>query len=747
MNSPILTLLLPFIFIFSIRAQDREDILKGRVFEQTQNAQLSPLVGANVYWKDTRTGVISDTDGRFVLQRDSSTSYLVISFVGYRNDTINTSDSSFFTVVLKEGIELKEVTVVHRQQSTQISTIDPIKIEKINEKELLKAACCNLSESFETNPSVDVSYTDAVTGTKQIQMLGLAGPYTQITRENIPDVRGLSAVYGLTYIPGPWISGIMLNKGTGSVANGYESIAGQIDVHLRDPEDMDRFYINLYGNEDSRLEANAAVKSALNEHVKTALLVHASNSSMRNDRNHDGFLDMPLSKQYMALNRWEYNNDKGLHAEIGIKGLYVNNLGGEMDFHTPEDKGSSAIWGMNLVMKRMEGWAKTGRTNPEKPYQSMGIQVSGVLHQQHSFFGLNTYDAGQQSFYANFLYQSIIGTTAHKFRAGASFQYDHFNEVLNASDFKREEIVPGAFFEYTYSYLEKFNAVVGARVDYHNNFGLFMTPRLHLRYAVNDKTIIRASGGRGQRTASIIAENNALLASSRQIIIKGEDADTPYGLKPEIAWNYGINVTRLFTLDYRPGTISLDYYHTWFRNQVVIDLDQSPQQALFYNLDGRSYSNSFQVQFDYEMLKRFDVRLAYRLYDVQTTYSGTIMQRPLVSRNRAFVNLAYETRKYWKFDATVNGQGTKRIPATGSNPEAYRLPQQSPGYMMLNLHISKTWREKFEAYAGVENLLNYRQSDPILASDDPFGPYFDSSMVWGPVFGRNIYAGLRLRIK
>jgi outer membrane receptor for ferrienterochelin and colicins len=738
---------LSFILLFHSKAQDETNTIKGRIFELLADGKESPLAGANVYWLGAKTGAITDNDGNFSLKRNEIARFLVVSFVGYRNDTVDTRDSTFVSVVLKESIELKEVTVVHRQRGIHISTLDPIKVEKINDKELLKAPCCNLSESFETNPSVDVTFTDAVTGTKQIQMLGLAGPYTQITRENMPDVRGLSAIYGLTYIPGPWIQGISLNKGTGSVANGFESIAGQIDVHLRDPESADRFYFNLYGNEDSRIEGNVAMQAYLNEHLGTTLLLHASNSSMRNDRNDDGFLDMPLSKQYIALNRWSFNNEKGVHLEAGIKGLYIDNTGGQVDYHAGKDEGSTEIWGMRLGTKRLEGWAKAGKANPEKPWKGLGLQLSGVLHQQNSWFGLNQYDASQQSFYANFIYQDMISNTAHKIRTGASFYYDNYDERLNLSDFTRTEAIPGVFFEYTYSYLEKFNAVAGIRADYHNTFGFFYTPRLHVRYAITEKTILRASAGRGQRTASILSENNALLASSRQIIIEGDGSSKPYGLDPEVAWNYGVNFTQLFTLDYRQGTFSLDYYHTFFQNQIVIDLEQSPQQALFYNLNGKSFSNSFQAQLDYELLKRLDVRLAYRWYDVKTTYSGTLLQKPLVSRNRAFINLAYETRNYWKFDATVNGQGTKRIPFTGSNPEEYRLPQQSPGFVVVNLHISKTWREKFEVYAGVENLLNYRQTDPILASDQPFGPYFDSSLVWGPVFGRNLYVGLRYRIK
>ena len=644
-------------------------------------------------------------------------------------------------------IELEEVQIRHRKKSTTISTLDPLKTETMGESELLKAACCNLSESFETNPSVDVSFTDAVTGTRQIQLLGLAGPYSQITRENIPHIRGLAAIHGMSLVPGAWIESIQLNKGAGTVINGFESIAGQINVELRKPENADRVFLNLYANEGGRLEANANFAHKFkNGKWSTGLLLHGKNASIRQDRNSDGFLDNPLGTHLIALSRWKYIGPDGLRIQLGLKASHMDKLGGQVDF-VPEDRLHSNIWGMKLDLQRLEGWAKIGKVFADKPWQSLGLQLSGSNHVQESYFGSNEYQAEQQSLYANFLFQSIIDNTNHSFRTGASLQYDYYQELLNGNPYNRKEIVPGAYFEYTYNFLTRFGLVAGLRGDYHNLFGPFVTPRFHMRYALTEKTILRASAGRGQRTASIISENNGLLASSRQWLIQGEDPDKPYGLEPEVAWNFGLNLTQYFRLDYRDGRLSVDFYQTHFQNQIVVDLDQNPQQVVFYNLDGTSYSNSFQAQLDYELIKRLDFRLAYRWYDVKTTYGETLLEKPLISSHRAFLNLAYQTRDYWKFDYTFNWQGSKRLPFTGSNPEAYQLAERSPAFILMNAQISKTWREKLELYAGVENLLNFRQTNPILSSDQPFGPYFDSTLIWGPIFGRNIYLGLRYKIK
>lgn len=728
-------------------AQNNGSVVRGEVYELDDNGQKMPLVGANVYWLGTTTGAPSSDSGKFTLEKVDGVDQLVVSYIGYRNDTLSITDNQELSVQLLPDRTLDEVEVEYRQKTVQIDYLNPLKSELISEKELLKAACCNLSESFETNPSVDVSFTDAVTGTRQIQMLGLAGPYTQITRENMPDVRGLSAIYGMVYIPGTWIEGIQLNKGAGSVVNGFESVAGQINVELRKPEESDKLYANLYANEGGRFEANLNFSQKVGDNWSTGILLHTKANAIERDRNKDGFLDNPLSKHFIGLNRWKYIGENGLMMQFGVKGTYIDNLGGQIAYDPDTDRGTTNAWGMNLLTRRYEGWTKIGKVYIEQPWKSVGLQLSGVYHDQDAYFGLNEYDAMQQSFYGNFIYQSMIGSTDHKFKTGASLQYDKYDELLNTVDYGRTEVIPGAYFEYSYSMLDKFNAMAGLRIDHHNIYGTFMTPRLHLRYALTDNTVLRASMGRGQRTASIFAENIGLFASSRQIIVQGDNSDKPYGLDAEVAWNYGINLTQEFRLDYRDGSFNIEYYRTNFENQIVVDLDQNPQQASFYNLSGQSFSNSFQVQVDYELVKRLDMRVGYRWFDVNTTYGDVTMQKPLVSAHRFFINFGYETRSDWKFDYTFNWQGEKRIPFTGSNPNDYQLQQKSPDFYLMNMQMSKSWNERLEVYVGIENLLNYRQDDPILASEDPFGNYFDSSMVWGPIFGRNTYLGLRYRIK
>lgn len=510
---------------------------------------------------------------------------------------------------------------------------------------------------------------------------------------------------------------------------------------------MDKLYLNVYGNQKGRIELNANIQADVGDKVGTAILLHGMNNSFKDDHNGDNFLDHPTGEQYVLLNRWELYNDNGIHFQVGIKGTYIDKIGGEVNFDPEEDKGTTNAWGMNIHTERYEVWSKLGKVNVNKPWQSVGFQISAIAHNQESYFGLREYNAKQSTFYSNLIFQSIINNTNHIIKTGLSFQYDDYTEDLNAVNYDRLEYVPGAFVEYTYNHLEKFNAVIGLRGDVHNEYGAFLTPRVHLRYPINDKTTLRASGGRGLRSANILSENTGVFASSRQFIINGDGSNKPYGLDPEIAWNYGLNLTYKFTLDYRNGSVSVDFYRTDFQNQIVVDLDQDPQQAVFYNLDGQSYSNSFQAQVDYELIKRLDFRIAYRWYDVKTTYNGELKEKPFVANHRAFINLAYQSRKHWTFDYTVNWQGEKRIPDVSSNPVQYQMDDYSPRFFMMNAQISKSWDQKFDAYIGVENILNYKQENPILASDDAFGNYFDGSLIWGPVNGRNIYIGFRYKIK
>jgi len=727
---------------------DHENMVVGVVMEEDEKGNFKPLVGATVLVEGTNKGITTNNTGFFKLTLSKDDTYILISYVGFQPETIPVKPGQHLSIVLNTAKQLQQVTVVANKRATYISAVSPLRTQIMTEKEFFKAACCNLSESFETNPAVDVSYNDAVTGSKQIQLLGLSGNYTQLTVEALPGPRGIATPWGLNSIPGTWVESIQLTKGVGSVANGFESIAGQINVELKKPESAERLYANAYVNSMGKTDLNLNLTQPVGKKWSTALLLHDAFLNNKVDFNKDGFRDLPTGNLFSVMNRWKYDNMKGVMGQVGIRILNDNKTGGQTQFDPDKHKYTTDYYGLGIETKRYEAFAKIGYVFPEKKFKSFGLQLSAFNHEQNSYFGLTKYDATQKNFYANFIYQSIISNTNHKFRTGVSFVSDNYDEVINTSVFKRKEIVPGAFFEYTFTPADNFNIVAGLRGDHNSLFGFFVTPRLHLRYEPVSGTVIRLAAGRGQRTANIFAENTAVFVSSRDVNIINPSAGKAYGLNPEVAWNEGISIDQRFRLFNRNGTIGLDFFRTDFENQVVIDIDNSAREVNFYNLSGRSFSNGFQAEVNYELLRKLELRLAYRLFDVKTDYEVGRLQKPLISKHRGFANLAYEVRG-WKFDYTITYNGPKRIPTTSDNPMQYKMPFTSPSYVLMNAQVTKTFGNKFpiDVYLGGENIGNYYQGKVIIAPNDPFGQYFDASMIWGPVSGRMIYGGLRLKIK
>ncbi|GAA4269299.1 TonB-dependent receptor plug domain-containing protein [Hyunsoonleella aestuarii] len=710
------------------------------------------LVGANVYWLDTTVGTVTDLDGKFNLSYKPEYEKLVVSYVGFKSDTLTIkSPDKMVQHWLQPTSDLEEVTVTSRKQATAKSFLKAQNVITVSSDELLKAACCNLSESFETNPSIDVNFADAITGTRQIKMLGLTSPYILIATENIPSIRGASQTYGLSFIPGTWVESIQITKGAGSVINGFESIAGQINTELVKPSTDDKLFVNLYGATNSRLELNTHLNTKVSDKWHSGLFIHGNTQNEKHDVNNDGFLDMPLFNQINLMNRWQYTDtQKGFVSFINLKYLNDEKQTGELDFNPDTDKLTTNYWGSEIETERYELSGKFGYVNPEVPWQSLGVQAAFSSHEQESYFGLNVYDIKHNSLYANAIYNSIIGDSRNKIKTGISYTYDHYDELVNITDFERTENSVGAFFEYSYDNLELLNLTAGVRIDRHNLLGTFITPRVHLRYSPWSKSAFRASFGRGKRSANIFTENQQLFATSRTIGILNSGGDI-YGLDPEIAWNYGVSYLQGFNLFGRQADITLDYYKTDFKNQVVVDWE-NPQEINFYNLEGKSYANSFQAEFNYNPFEGFDLRMAYKLYDVKTDYNSGRLERPLTPRNRLFANVGYKTKEKdngarWKFDATFNWLGDQRYASTTSNPTQYQLQERTPTVSTLNAQVTKVFSKKFEVYLGGENITNLRQSNPILGAEDPFGANFDSTFVYGPIFGSMYYAGLRFKIK
>lgn len=724
--------------------------IHGTVYEVSGSpAQKVPLPGANVYWANTTLGVTTDASGHFSIPRSTQSNRLVVSFVGYLNDTLNVSSESEVEFVLRSAQSLDEVIV--RSNSTTIDRMSPIQTEIITSRALAKAACCNLSESFETNASVSVSYADAVTGSKQIQMLGLNGAYIQTNVENIPGIRGLGTTFGLNFIPGTWIQSIDVGKGAGSVVNGYESMTGQINVELQKPDSREKVYVNAYVNNFGRAELNLNLAHQLNDKWSAGLLTHASTLRNRVDNNGDGFLDLPLYTQFNAVQRWKYQGERFM-AQFGVKALHEDRTGGQVGFDADQptkiSPNFSPYYGFGAKINRLEVFSKTAKLFPNQPYKGLGLIVNASVHDQRSYFGFTPYNGRQQTLYGNLIYQSIIGNTNHAFKTGVSYLLDDYNELYKDTTMLRTESVPGAFFEYTYNNLDKFTVVAGSRVDFHNLYGTQFTPRLHLKYQLDRNTALRLSAGRGFRVSNPLAEYFGNLVSSRAVVFREQ-------IRPEVSWNYGASLTREFNLGDMSGTWIIDYYRTNFQNQLVADVEH-PGYLYFYNLQDKAFANSFQAEVNLVPVKRLELKLAYRLFDVKQTLGepygeSVLLPKMMINRDRVLFNAGYALPyDKWKFDFTVQWNGKRRIPShdPGYDHTSYlNMPSDlAPAFFNLNAQITRTWVQ-WDVYLGGENLGNYRQSNPIIGANDPFGQKFDAGVVWGPVVGRTIYAGIRYKIK
>lgn len=642
---------------------------------------------------------------------------------------------------------IDEVKLIKYNEATALNKKETGLTFNISSKELLKAACCNLSESFETNATVDVAFSNAVTGTKQLKMLGLDQKYTSLTKELLPSIRGLASPYGMNLIPGRWIGGIQLTKGGSTVTNGYESITGQINTELLKFNEKPETALNFFGDLNGRFETNITSTSAVSEHWNQTLLLHGNATLAKMDTNDDGFLDQPTGNQINAAYLLNYNDleNSGLGTHFGISFVKDERFGGQKDFDKNISQAQQSLYGVGIDISKFDIWNKTGYVFKGKPYQSIGWMNQFTYHQQDSFFGNRNYLGKEKTFYSNLIFESIIGNTNHKYKTGASFLYDDFDEDYLTQNYRRTETVPGLFFEYTLTG-SKYTLVAGARTDFHNLAGTQFTPRLNFKYDITPKTILRLSAGKGFRTANIFAENQQYFASNRQIEILGNGGKI-YDLKPEIAWNYGASLQQEFKLFNRKATLVADFFRTDFQDQVLADLDISPNKIVFYNLAGKSFANSFQTQLDFIPAKNLELRLAYKYYDVQADFAGGKRQIPFMAKNRGFFNAAYSTERnskggFWSFDTTLQLIGKQKLPNLNSNPAEFRLPEYSDSFATLNAQISRNFNKNIRVYLGGENLTSYTQNQPIMDAKNPFGNYFDGGMVYAPIMPANFYVGV-----
>ena len=712
-----------FITILVINLNLNAQDIIGKVLELNSDGSISPIFGANVYWEETTVGTTTDANGNYTINEATSfPASLSVSYVGYTYDSKEFINNEFI-FYLKRSVELDEVNIRSSVNSTKYSVVNSLNVQTLTVNELQKAACCNLSESFSTNASVDVSYSDAISGAKKIRMLGLDGRYVQITNESIPLIRGLSSSYGLNYVPGTWIESIQIIKGSGSVVNGFESFTGQINLEYFKPSTADKMYWNVYANSGQKFENNLALKK-IYEKWSSNLFTHFSYHNKEIDENNDGFMDMPHLKNFNVLNRFLYEGSNVFRAQLFVKAMYEDREGGQLsNFLNP--------YKIDIHNDIIEIGTKTGIL-PDEDQRSIGLQTSFRRHNQEAQFGDKLYNGLQESVYLNLIRDVKINNNT--FRYGLNYNADRFEESFNDSLFNKIDLITGVFSEYNLKIDDYFILVAGFRADYHNNSQYHYTPRVNVKYNPTDDLALRISAGKAFRISNIFVEHSNFLASNRIVKVREN-------LLPEVAWNMGFNLTYCFRLFGKEGIINADAYRTEFENQIVVDIE-NPGFLNFYNLNGKSFANTLQIDLGYELVERLNIKLAYKINEVKIEYENRgLLQPPLTPRDRALVNLSYaNTSKDWEFDFTTNFVGESRLPAHQEVKDAFSNP-----FFVHNSQITKRY-DNIEVYIGAENILNFTQDNPIKIADNPTDENFDASIVYAPINGRMIYLGLRYKL-
>ncbi|TXF90693.1 TonB-dependent receptor [Neolewinella aurantiaca] len=748
---PVLT---AFFILTLLPSSDLYGQIQGQVFDSDDY----PLTGATVQWIGGG-GTTVDTEGNFTLADEDGQNTFRISYLGFATREFMTDTLTFpLTIVLtEEGTSLGQVEVTARDGGRAASLLNDRNIESINSKELRKAPCCSLAESFENSPVVDLTYGDPLTGRREIQMLGLRGNYTMLTLEKRPMLDGLASPFALDLIPGPWVEGIQIGKGSGSLESGANGLTGQINTELIKPPHGPKAYVNLFGSSQGRGEVNLMGNTKIGKTLWLGGSAHGSFTENKHDHDFDRFKDMPDRRTAVGLVRLFRQSTDNWEGQWNILGARDRRTGGQQDVH---DHGQDVLdpYLIDQDNRRIEAWGKTGYYGFNKPWQSIGFIYSGSYHELNNRYGLKLHEGEQKSGYFNALYHTRIANDNHRLSFGGTARVDDFVEVFDETDYSRSENTIGAHGEYTYNWEESregrdfkaLTVILGLRADHHNLGGTQLSPRLNVKYNPTERSAVRLSMGRGWRSPNLLVDNLNWLPSSRTVtdrIVGAEamDADNPGFRGLETAWNYGVNFTQDFFLGGREGQIIVDLFRTDFQNQLIVDAEQDIETLRIYQLDGKSFANSFMVSGNYEILPLIDIKLAYKYNDVRQTYDGEgLREAPLTPKHRALATLGYDGARF-KAHLNYHWTGEQRLIDFDEIPDDIYVahPQRSPAFGMLGINLTYVANAKTEFYAGGENLTNRTQRDAIIGAWSPFDGYFDATQVYQPLFQRRAYVGVR----
>lgn len=683
----------------------------------------------------------TDENGVFEWNNEQWPAHLDVELSSSETAHIDVNDAhSAHNIIVQRSLQLKEVAITEKSQQ-EVSTLRTRNIETIGESEFKKAACCRLSESFDNSGAVSVSETDAVTGAKEMEILGLRGIYSLMTFNNIPDFTGLAYPFSLDMIPGTWLNEVAISKGISNAVNGSNGFSGQVNIATKDAFNDEPLFVNMYGNTLGRYEANLHLNKLLNRPgFGIGAYLHGSKNLNSIDQNKDGFLDVPLAQQLNGLLRFTVKQYKNIEGQMDLQFVDDQRTAGQL-----EDL-PGRLYSSNTQAKRFMWGGNIGYVGFDKEGRSVGFKYKYAQDNLTANFGRLNYEGKQNHLYLQGLYEDRFGEGDHIIMAGASMVLDNLDEKYFDTPRVRTERTPGVYVEYSYNpeisnanpaFGKRIGIVASVRSDFNNLYGTQIAPALALKYNFTEDIVLRTNVGKGFRTPYFFTDNLSSFTNGRPI----ELLDEPMA---EEAINYGGSFTLKQKIAARPFSVNIDLYQTIFQNQIIVDMESSPEKVQVYNLRGNSNTTSFLAAINYQLFNGLDAKVAYKwnknIYD---QISGPV-EKMMQPRHRMLLALHYTTpNKKWELSSNTHWLSKQEYLVRENTANGLRMIRtEADPYLVLNAQVTTKWKN-FDIYVGGENLTNKTQADPIQGWQTPDSNTFDVTQVYAPIVGIRGYIGFR----
>lgn len=733
--------------------------ISGIVTDEEGNA----LDYATVTIDDYKQVTYTDQNGYFDISNISQGSHVIeVSYVGYKNyeTTIEISDSTVHNVTLAMDLtSMEEIVVTGNLKKTYISN-SPIKIEVVTLKQLntyLPSASATLVDNIKLINGVQEVVGCGVCYTNTISINGLPGQYTAVLIDGSPMYGNLASVYGLNGIPNMMIDRFEVIKGPSSTLYGSEAVAGVINIITKDPKKQPLLNLDLMTTTHGELFTNVAIAPKIGKHVGY-IGFNSANVGRWEDSNKDLFNDGVNLDRYALFTKWNFDRANGKTFSIAGKYLYEDRRNGVKEFLDNRAyrklRGSEKIYGESIYTKRYEVFGTY-----EFDVQGLKLDFSASHHDQDSRYGDGKYNATQNIAFSNLVYNKPI--KKHDLIFGATARYNYYDdntlatqEITKGDTLNKasRQFIPGIFIQDEFKYNNHWTVLGGLRLDHYNAHGIIASPRVNVKYSLDDWTTARLNFGTGFRIVNLFTEDHAFISGQREVVITEK-------LNPEQSYNYSININRKYLALGGIGSIDIEGYYTYFTNKIIPDYD-TPGKIIYKNLGGHSQTKGVSVSVSQNFQFPLSINIAGNLQSVTQTEpddNGKMITTDIVHAPQwsGVATLNYDLKKWGVLLAyTASVTGTTALPEvydvdnSGTQMSTPRSTKSKP-WSLHKFQATKTFKNNFTLYGGVSNLFNFVQrSSPLVGWNDPnanvgFSQYFDTSYAYAPNHGREFYLGVR----